>query len=461
MAQWSNTDNAAGAPKWKSIATGSGTPNRGNTLFANVTSSAFINGVSVGTFGANVAEAQAISPRMISPGWVKTVLGTGPVTAVTATGGAGYVNGAAFVISGPSGIVPAAATIVTNGTGNVTSASVNSSAQGYGIFGIQANTGTITTLTTSTGVTGVGTGFTAADVGEQLFVASNNALIGTISAFVSATSVTLQSNALVAVSANAFKSSHYTVTSGKWAANVANATNGTTAGSFQGAAQIGYVNNYIVTITGGVTDLANATGGSGIGGGAFNIPGANGYVNGNIITISGPNIVVNAVANITSTNSGGGNFTLVMVNRGSLANATVNGKFTYTITQGTAGSLGNTSTTIFANSIVQTVLIPTVANIVSTNATGGNIQFSVTQVGVYGASVANQAFTYTITQGPGTAAGGNTSVSMFGNTILSNASAVGVVTTVTLGGRAGRILREPLVAMRGNPPSGGTGSVTP
>ena len=102
------------------------------------------------------------------------------------------------------------------------------------------------------------------------------------------------------------------------------------------------------------------------------------------------------------------------------------------------------------------------ANITTTNATGGNVQLQIVSRGAFANTIANQAFTYTITQGTGLTLG-NTTTSMFGNTILANASALATISNVVLGGRSGRINRETLVyvrSMANNATSGG-GSTTP
>jgi hypothetical protein len=450
MPLWTKTDSAAGAPKWKSIATGSGTPNRGNTLFANTTSGAFITGTTVGVFGANVTEAQALT-RSVSPGWLKTSIGTGPALTVGVIGGTGFVNGSTITLS--NGTTSGIATVITNGTGNATSAVVTT--PGAGFIAPLPGPGTITTLTTSTGVTGVGTSFTTGLVGFQIYTLAN-VYVGTIASHTSATSVTLAANAAVALTANGYTLG--TVASAfnreRFSNTIANATGGFTSTAFGGATEIGYVNGNIITVTGGVTALANATGGTAAG--SFNGAALVGYVNGNIITISGARLAVNAVANI-STNSLSGNIQLTIVNRGSLANGTVNQAFTYTISQGTGGSLGNTSVSMFGNSIVQTVLVPAVMNITS-NSLSGNIQLAVQNGGgVFTNTTVNQAFTYTITQGTG-ASLGNTSVTMFGNTIMAGNSSGGVVGAITLGGQAGRIQRECLVVFKGMT---GTGSTSP
>jgi len=71
--------------------------------------------------------------------------------------------------------------------------------------------GTITTSLASTAVTGVGTTFVASDVGRKLYT-TDFIYIGTISAYSSATSVTLSANALVALTASAFTIGGFSVT---------------------------------------------------------------------------------------------------------------------------------------------------------------------------------------------------------------------------------------------------------
>lgn len=71
--------------------------------------------------------------------------------------------------------------------------------------------GTITTSLVSTAVTGVGTTFVASDVGRKLYT-TDFIYIGKISAYSSATSVTLSANALVALTASAFTIGGFSVT---------------------------------------------------------------------------------------------------------------------------------------------------------------------------------------------------------------------------------------------------------
>jgi hypothetical protein len=472
MPLWGKQDRANNAPKWKSVATGSSIPHRGanvggysNNLWANVTSGAFINGTTTGLFGLSQDtggnEVGAIQPASAAPGWNYVTIGTGPVTSVGVFGGVGFTNGAVIVVS--NGSTNSTVTVTTNAAGNLSTTSVLTT--GAGFLAPQVGPGTITTTITSTTLTGVGTNFVAGLIGRQIH-SSSNVYIGTITAVGSVTSATLHANAAVAVTGGGYEIGLVNSFFTGWATNIANATGGSgvAGGAFPGAAQISYVNGNIITITGGVVNIANATGGSGVAGGAF--PGAAqvGYTNANIITVTGSNVLVPAVANISSTNATGGNITLTIVQRGSLANGSANGPLTYAISNTGLGGgvLGNTSVTMFANAIVQTVFASPVANISSTNNTGGNITLTITQPGGILQGTANQPLTYTITRGTGSTLG-NTSVTMFTNTVIANASSNGVVTNITLGGRAGRINRETLVyvrSMANNAASGG-GSTPP
>lgn len=102
MSLWGNTDTANNKPK-----------------FANT---ADVSGVTI-------AEAQA-NTGIAHPGWVKTTVGTGPVTAIAVTaGGTGYSNGAALTISGGGGS-GAAGTIVVSG-GAITGVVITAGGSGY------------------------------------------------------------------------------------------------------------------------------------------------------------------------------------------------------------------------------------------------------------------------------------------------------------------------------------------
>lgn len=155
MAQWGNIDAANNAPKWKSIATGSSVANRGNTVYANVTSGAFINGESIGVFGVDVAEAVAVQPKSIAPGWVLTRKGTGGLTAITFTANSttvGYSNTDKVVVSSPQAGGNAAASISTNSTGG--SVTLTITTPGYGFTAVNATANVA--ITNATGGTATG-----------------------------------------------------------------------------------------------------------------------------------------------------------------------------------------------------------------------------------------------------------------------------------------------------------------
>lgn len=155
MSQWSNKDDANSAPKWKSIATGSGTANRGNTVYANTTVGAFINNISVGLFGVDKTEAASLQPKSIAPGWVLTRKGTGGVATVTFTSNSttvGYSNTDKVVISSPVAGGNGAATLTTNATGgNVT---LTITTPGFGFTAVNATPNVF--ITNSTGGTATG-----------------------------------------------------------------------------------------------------------------------------------------------------------------------------------------------------------------------------------------------------------------------------------------------------------------
>lgn len=142
MSLWGNKDAANNAPKWKSIATGSSTANRGNTIFANATSGAFINGISIGVFGVDKVEAGALSPKSIAPGWVLTRQGTGGLRAITFTSNSttvGYSNTDRVVVASPKAGGNAVATISTNATGGSVTLTITNPGNGFTAVNATAN----------------------------------------------------------------------------------------------------------------------------------------------------------------------------------------------------------------------------------------------------------------------------------------------------------------------------------
>lgn len=120
MALWGKLDQANNAPKQTSVI--AGTSYRGNTIFSNTTPNAVVNNQVAGIFGVDQTEA-TVKLRGVTPGWVIVRQGTGPVTAMTATGGAGFVTGDSITVS--NGSANATATLVANATGNLVSVNVN------------------------------------------------------------------------------------------------------------------------------------------------------------------------------------------------------------------------------------------------------------------------------------------------------------------------------------------------
>lgn len=121
MALWGKLDQANNAPKQTSVI--AGTSYRGNTIFSNTTPNAVVNNQVAGIFGVDQTEA-TVKARGVTPGWVIVRQGTGPVTGITATGGAGFVTGDSITVS--NGSANATATLVANATGNLVSVSINS-----------------------------------------------------------------------------------------------------------------------------------------------------------------------------------------------------------------------------------------------------------------------------------------------------------------------------------------------
>ncbi len=82
MQLWSNTDSAAGSPKY-TAAQFNKTPNSANrtALFGNSTADAFVTGETIGVFGVDVAEVRASraerEAKPVGPGWVIRREGSG------------------------------------------------------------------------------------------------------------------------------------------------------------------------------------------------------------------------------------------------------------------------------------------------------------------------------------------------------------------------------------------------
>ena len=127
MALWGKLDQANNAPEQTSVI--AGTSYRGNTIFSNTTPNAVVNNQVAGLFGVDQTEA-TVKGRGVTPGWVIVRQGTGPITAMTASGGAGFVTGDSITVS--NGSANATATLVANATGNLVSVAIRSTGLGSG-----------------------------------------------------------------------------------------------------------------------------------------------------------------------------------------------------------------------------------------------------------------------------------------------------------------------------------------
>jgi hypothetical protein len=102
----------------------------GAEMYANTQVGAFVPGQIDGVYGVSTDEIGnfTVSPG-ISPGWILEKRGTGPVTAVTVSGGAGFANGDTITLSNgqSNGVV----TLTTNATGNLVSGAVTTPGSGW------------------------------------------------------------------------------------------------------------------------------------------------------------------------------------------------------------------------------------------------------------------------------------------------------------------------------------------
>lgn len=124
MPLWGKINQANNAPKYSS-------DDKGNTG---------VDQFDTTVFGVDDAEISALNGATHT-GWVRRVLGTGPVTAVAITaGGTGYANTDTFEIESTNG-ANAEGTIGTNGSGVITSVTLTSGGDGF----VGTETVTITT----------------------------------------------------------------------------------------------------------------------------------------------------------------------------------------------------------------------------------------------------------------------------------------------------------------------------
>ena len=175
---------------------------------------------------------------------------------------------------------------------------------------------------------------------------------------------------------------------------------------------------------------------------SFTVTGAGtGFANGETITVSNGTsnatgtIVANATGNMVAVavTSGGAGFTntgmaVVGFNR---ERDVVEVKYS-----GTATGYNNTDVITVSNGIVNATAT------VATNSTGGTLTFTITNRGLFSNAAANGTAVVTIANSTGGASGGS------GATFSANlAASTGGSVTIALGGRAGRVHYETLVAM--------------
>lgn len=126
MALWGSKDDANNAPKY-AVAGGLGVSANGETLYQNVTASAYVDKEAVGVFGVDTTEQNvAANPKGGHAGWVLRTAGTGPITSITANTGAYSPDGNIYLTfsGGGAGATAANAQIVTNGSKQILSITV-------------------------------------------------------------------------------------------------------------------------------------------------------------------------------------------------------------------------------------------------------------------------------------------------------------------------------------------------
>ena len=186
MALWGKIDQANNAVKYTPLAGSNAT---GNVMYGNTTPGAFNhyrNG-EIGLFGVDQTEAR-VRGRGVTQGWVLAKVGLGPVSTLTATGGATFSNGATVTLS--NGAANGLLTLTTNATGNIASATITNG----GVFDVNtavvvgfnrerrlANTGTFINYT------GTATGYSNSDVA----IVSNATINATANVTTNATGGTL------------------------------------------------------------------------------------------------------------------------------------------------------------------------------------------------------------------------------------------------------------------------------
>lgn len=190
----------------------------------------------------------------------------------------------------------------------------------------------------------------------------------------------------------------------------------------------------------------------GMGGIATAVPTASGggtlFANGETITLS--NGTSNATLTVT-TNSQGNIVSLAISNPGQgwsnttmVANAFVRQSHLANV-QTTGVGLAYDNTSIVRVTNTNGLTVASTGNLV-TNATGGltNASFTTVNVGLFPANQTNAGLQFAVVKYDGTTATGNVSTTGFNARVVNSS---GGAFTITLGGRAGRVHTETLIAM--------------
>ncbi len=469
MSQWGNQDNASNSVNYgtKLLWTGSGVANiAGNntSLYINTTPDAFVNGWVAGQWAVNPTELTAgggESNSVTAAGWQLRTVGEGPILTLVAANGAAFANGETVVLS--NGTVNAVVTLTTNATGNLVSGVLTSPGQFVNTSIIALNFQRQQHILTFTATAGliIGTG----NVG---YAAAKT--VGTGNVTYTGTATGYSNTDYIVVTNSAFGTVNAV-------ANIAtNATGGTLTFTFS---NVGFftpaITNTQVVITAYAANGAasNGTGATFTSANLITIAstGVNGYSNNDVLTVSYPAFgVINAIANV-STNTLGGTLTFTFSNTGLFPPATPNTSLQITIANNSGGKsngygafftsanqvaatitgYNNTNILVASNGLysavggnVANILYGGVGNL-TTNATGGTIiNMNVISVGLFGNAAVNTSVNVIAY------AANLTSISNgFGSFFSANltTSTTGNIQNITLGGRAGRVQYECLVAM--------------
>lgn len=156
MSLWTQTDAAAGAPKFTGITTGEGANANGSTVFGNTQIGAFQTELksTVGIFGVDTTEQGVSASSNTHPqhsGWVLVKKGTGPIATISANASSYSPDGNVYLTftGGGTGTTAANAQIITNGAKAITGITLNSGGnyERSPVVGTVANSNVAITIT--------------------------------------------------------------------------------------------------------------------------------------------------------------------------------------------------------------------------------------------------------------------------------------------------------------------------